>query len=416
MSPTKQGARRSVWVLAIVAAASVAACSSWGYVGSIRDDHGTYYRVKVKLAYKGEPQDFDIVVGCNVREIIYRDNSSTHEVGLVPTVFGRRMSDGKGLVVRPPEACNGETTANGHVQPDLLPVVVVYHDAETLSFGIAYMSEDAYDNPLSVLKFGGATIEKATRAEFEEFRRAQPNLVRRESYWSSLDSDNGLKEKHFKRLTRPFGNSCKGYRRFRIPQAMRSLVRRHWPDGHPVYWRANTYEAEHEIVQAFIDSPLIKSDRTKDMPGPWDTLAHTGNSNLGLITRTGGGFASAAHGVHFPTAFYPATTDYDPHLWPLDLMQWGAYLAAKDVFVVDNIDFRDGRMRGFAYCSGYFRQTRESVPSLARIDQLPKVIRIDGQDVASMRPVGPGAQWLFERDEYLFEYFDINLESTRGDI
>ena len=29
-------------------------------------DHGNYFRLKVKVAYKGEPQDFDIVVGCNV--------------------------------------------------------------------------------------------------------------------------------------------------------------------------------------------------------------------------------------------------------------------------------------------------------------------------------------------------------------
>lgn len=139
---------------------------------SVTDNRSTYFRLKVKLAYKGEPQDFDIVVGCNVRQINYAYGGRTYEPGLIPTVFGRRMSDGKGLVVRPPDACQGQTTDNGKVQPDLLPVVVVYENAETLDFGIAYLSEDAYESPLSVLKFGGATIEKATRAEFglPEFR------------------------------------------------------------------------------------------------------------------------------------------------------------------------------------------------------------------------------------------------------
>jgi hypothetical protein len=92
----------------------------------------------------------------------------------VPTVFGRRMSDGKGLVIRPPTACRGETNANGEVQPDLLPIIVVLDEADILDFGIVYLSEDAYESPLSAPKFSGATIEKATRAEFDKFRRTQP--------------------------------------------------------------------------------------------------------------------------------------------------------------------------------------------------------------------------------------------------
>jgi len=147
----------------------------WSFVRSIENDRGTYYRLKVKLTYKGEPQDFDVVIGCNVHQINYKDGGRTYEVGLVPTVFGRRMSDGKALVVRPPAACKGQTTANRGVAPDLLPLVVVYDDAKTLSFGTAYLSEDAYDSPLSVLKFGGAKIEKATRDDFDEFRHTQTN-------------------------------------------------------------------------------------------------------------------------------------------------------------------------------------------------------------------------------------------------
>ena len=32
----------------------------WSFVKSVEQDQGTYYRLKVKLTYKGEPQDFDI--------------------------------------------------------------------------------------------------------------------------------------------------------------------------------------------------------------------------------------------------------------------------------------------------------------------------------------------------------------------
>lgn len=39
----------------------------WSFVKSVEYDRGTFYRLKVDVAYKGEPVAFDIVVGCNVR-------------------------------------------------------------------------------------------------------------------------------------------------------------------------------------------------------------------------------------------------------------------------------------------------------------------------------------------------------------
>jgi len=197
----------------------------WSFVRSIAQDEGTYYRLKVKLTYKGEPQDFDIVVGCNVRRITYKDGSGTYEAGLIPTVFGRRMSDGKGLVVRPPNACQGETTANGRIRQDLMPIIVVYDDAETLDFGTAYMSDDAYDSPISVLSFGGATIERASRRDFDEFRRTHSNLVSRESYWSSAPDD-VLRRLKLARAPAPWAHVCEGYERFRVPEAARAWCRR----------------------------------------------------------------------------------------------------------------------------------------------------------------------------------------------
>ena len=77
----------------------------WSFTEKAEIDRGTYFRLKVDFAYKGEPQHFDIVVGCNVLNIRYKDGSGTYEAGLVPTVYGRRMSDGKAVVVRPPDAC-----------------------------------------------------------------------------------------------------------------------------------------------------------------------------------------------------------------------------------------------------------------------------------------------------------------------
>jgi hypothetical protein len=146
-------------------------------VKSAGDDRATYFRLRVNLAYRGEPLDFDIVVGCNVRITTYKDNDRTVEVGVAPMLYGLKMTDGHGVVVKPPEACEVETTENGKVPKTLLPLVVTYENADAPWFGIAYASHDAYDSPLSQLKFFGASIEKATREEWREWRRTEaPNF------------------------------------------------------------------------------------------------------------------------------------------------------------------------------------------------------------------------------------------------
>ncbi len=291
----------------------------WSFVKSIEQDQGTYYRLKVKLTYKGEPQDFDIVVGCNVRRITYKDGSGTYEAGLIPTVFGRRMSDGKGLVVRPPNACQGETTANGRIRADLMPIVVVYDNADTLDFGTAYISDDAYDSPLSVLKFGGATVAPATRSDFDEFRSAQPNLVSRESYWSRAPDD-VLTRMHIDRAPRTWAHICEGYKRFRIPDTARAAVRARWPEERPEYWVLDTYENAPAIFGDGF-TQLIRIDREAESPHPAAAFQWPGDdaADFGAMRRTptpGGAIAGA---------YYPSADDYRLDQWPVDRNNWPAY-------------------------------------------------------------------------------------------
>ncbi|WP_126256376.1 hypothetical protein [Bradyrhizobium sp. LVM 105] len=46
---------------------------NWNFTKSVERDNSIYYRLKVRLTYKGEPQNFDIVVGCNVKQTNYMD-------------------------------------------------------------------------------------------------------------------------------------------------------------------------------------------------------------------------------------------------------------------------------------------------------------------------------------------------------
>jgi hypothetical protein len=382
---------------------------------SITDDRDTYYRLKVKLAYKGEPQDFDIVVGCNVHQIFYKDGGRTYEAGLIPTVFGRRMSDGKGLVVRPPSACRGETTANGKVQPDLLPVVVVYDSADTLDFGIAYLSDDAYASPLSVLKFGGATIEKATKAEFEEFRRTQENLVTRSIFWTGAAGADVLKRMNVEPAAKPFARICEGYQRYRLSDELGSLVRQYWPEGHPHYW-ASTYEAERALHSSVFKSrTTLQSDGEGDTPHqPWIFI--DGAADFGMPTRGGGGLASTVRGSQFASAYYPAASGYRVDKWPADKKDWPRYIASVDRVADMHIDFGAGRTRGFAYCTARAFPDRSLNSALSD----KRVFgRIDAEDVAAVRaPGGPSfiPLWIMDRDEYTFHYFHISLGSVRGDV
>jgi hypothetical protein len=353
----------------------------------ITNDHGTYYRLKVKLAYKGEPQDFDIVVGCNVRQIFYKDGGSTYEAGLIPTVFGRRMSDGKGLVVRPPNACRGETTSNGKIGPNLLPVVVVYDNAETLDFGTAYLSDDAYENPLSVLKFSGATVEKATRADFERFRRAQKNLVTRSIFWSGAAGADVLKRMNVQPAVKPFARLCEGYQRYSLSGEERSLVQLYWPKGDPTYW-ASTFSAEHALHGAIL----------KQLPWTF----HEGAADFGMPRRGG--------------AFFPASSDYRLDKWPTDEKDWPGYAASVEKVADMHIDFQAGQTKGFAYCSvrAFPDKDLNDVLSAKR-----RFALFDTSDVTAARaPRGPSfiPLWIMERDEYAFWYFYLSLGSMRGDV
>jgi hypothetical protein len=379
---------------------------------SAEQDKGPYFRLKVQLAYMGEPQHFDIVVGCKVLSHIH--DNITHR-GLVPTVFGRRMRDGKGLVVRPPRACDGQTAANGEVQPDLLPIVIVYDDADTLDFGTAYLSEDAYNSPLSVLKFGGARIEKASRDDFDEFRRTQTNLVTREVYWSALASDSVLAQMHLERPAKPWGHVCEGYTRYRLPEELRAVVRLNWPSSRPDYWLPDTFDTENKLKHMITSSLHIQSDDKDSLPRPIRQLggAYEESTNIGLRTRSGGGLVSPTRGKLFPGAFYPSTYDDRANKWPTDSREKAEYLAAHNYFAYADIDFRGGVTKGFAYCATRIGFRDASL--MRSLLQKSTITRVDSQIIRNRRPAQTPNS-IFERDEYVLIHFQIYLESTGGDV
>jgi hypothetical protein len=218
---------------------------------------GSYFRLKIGLSHKGEPIDMDIVVGCGVRITESRlTGNSVDIMSMYPFVYAMPISGGHAVLVRTVEIsgggdyrlCRGGTTANGTVPKDWLPVIVWYDRADDLSHGIAYLTQDAYENPNSQLEFHGAVVEPAARSDFDSFMATKPhNLVPAYSAdWMCCTHAPFIRE--VKDITPeiaadprkawPFSlhPTCRGVKRLPLTAQQRERVRELWPADHPHIW------------------------------------------------------------------------------------------------------------------------------------------------------------------------------------
>lgn len=389
----------------------------WSFTQSVSTDTGTYFRLQVRVAYKDEPVDFDIVVGCNVRRTGYKDGSSSVEVGMVPVVFGKRMPDNKGLVVRAPDACGGRYIKEGWIADDLLPVMVVYDDADTLAFGTAYMSEDAYESPLSVLRFGWATITTATRQEFDAFRKEQTNLVGRNAFHSARMGPELLRSRGLE-LAVPFGSTCHTYHRFRIPEALREQVRRSWPSDRPRYWWPG-YTPTFTLLDKLQRDVGEESRRLDEWIGSSTPEGGIGRAHGGGRIR-----APALAGLARPApSFFPLFSDIRAGEWPLKMEEWPAFMKRKTPFIGERIDFQNGDMRGFAYCYRIQYADSEKLTADQRniiiVSQASAAaIRLVDRDKITNAPTSMSSNLnlFIENDEFIFRKTSIFLEGTGSDV
>jgi hypothetical protein len=118
------------------------------------EERGSYYfRLKAKYSHAGQPVDFDIVVGCGIRVDRYHGGDSGFLASRYPRFFVQRTHDNHAVMQIVPIACRGETTESGIVPADFLPGVIWFDTPGDYRFGIAYVSEDAFESPNGQLKF-----------------------------------------------------------------------------------------------------------------------------------------------------------------------------------------------------------------------------------------------------------------------
>jgi hypothetical protein len=383
---------------------------------SIQVDRGTYYRLKVNLAYKGAPLTFDIVVGCKVRVTTYKDNDRTVEVGVAPMAYGLKMPDGRGIVVRPPEACGGETTANGKVPATLLPLIVTYEKADEPWFGLAYASDEAFESPIAELKFFSATIDKASRQEWDDWRRteAPKNFVTYDLL--GVNPSNRFENVRWKPGKRFMGSQCLGLARVKLADAAREIVRAQWPANKPTYWYPND-----EARKALRARPDAEAGRPEWLFEGYRASQHqpaSANFFPGLRRREPGAlifFREYVAGTMFPsrTDLTPNLLDPDGHL-PQEM-------AGKSLLSWSETELRP-ELRGFAYCDNV--QNIDGLPSAisGTLNLYRFVNRINGEVIQEYPPRNAGKNGrtnfalALERDEYVYFYRNYGLSNIFGGL
>jgi hypothetical protein len=379
----------------------------WSFTKSVEvknagQDGGYYYRFKASYIYKGEPLDFDIVVGCNVSVTTYKDNDRTVEVVLVPTIFGLKTKDDHGVAVHLPQACHGETTQNGRVPKTLLPLVVTYQTADEPWSGVAYASEDAYDSPRSELKFLGATINRATSEEWQAWREtgAKKNFI---TYaLLGINPRNMWDFPKWKPGYRVMASQCRSASRVRVPEPVRELARQFWPDDKPSYWFPSSPMRSALWSMAYDkknQNPLLfEGNRFKDY------YAVFGGDN-GLARREPG--AEIFFNRNVEGDVYPARSDLSINrLEPSG--ELSAEMKAKERLDYSAVEIQPG-LRGFAFCD-------TSVISIGGVPKWPNQYRyanrINGQQISeTLMEQGTNYDIAFERDEYILFFRTYELAS-----
>jgi hypothetical protein len=374
-------------------------------------DKGYFYRLKASFEIKGngERVDFDYVVACNIRLTRWKDGGLSNDSTFSPRVMVMPTASGQAVMLKTLNECSGLTSENGDVPPDILPIAIWFDSVEDLSNGVGYVSEDAYDNPLGKLMFHGARIDRATRADWEAWRkRAADEYAER----GALPGPWGYDYPDNLNINNPDGAKyvagCDGYRRLKLPANMREKFRALWPQEHPRFW-ALPNQDDSKI------SGLISDPKQPSPPslGPWGSrFGAPGDSAAnGASLRSG---RQVGRGHHIPTRW---PTETYPFLWrsvssALPLIATPP-TSPSDVYV-QKLDFRDGALNGFAAC-----QNRWNLSGLAIEEVDPgwkktkrhvfmvddQVVRVGhGESIRLLQPT-----FMQERDDYVFISFAFGL-------
>lgn len=385
-----------VFVILAIVALILPACGGTGVTKSVNDS-AYFYRLHAKYSHDGEPIDIDVVVGCSVKVTEYRGGDSGFLAAIFPRLYVHQTRDGHEVMQILPLICRGETTANGLIPADFLPGVIWFEKAGDRRFGIAHVSEDAFENPNGKLKFHGATVKKATLAEWNAFRkRAAGNEGFRERYYNNRlgqgEAERIVASRGADLAAGSAGLDCSGVHRHELSAAARAELRKYWPAHRPRFWIAET-----DGVWAW--NALQEMEKTTPIfSNGFRLQQHAINYGFkGFATRARGGEAYAKSRRHVPPEFFPLQWDRGVPWIFSDRVARSPYLGA-------DVDLQNGRNKGFFYCFRRLSPTLGLETVLPNVRQRHAQTRVDGYAV--WLPKQQGWNWapriFFQEDRYLY--------------
>ena len=365
-----------------------------------------FFRFKAKYTVKatGEVIQFDLVRPCRA---LYATDMNGSSISIGPGkfdpasyfgnvgIFPKVTADNHLIIIHIPFKCDGGTTANGGWPADMLPWTTWFDDADNLTFGWMYATEDAYKSPLATITFDGASIEAADKNDFLE--------------WQKHAGDNFRPSKM---VVHPFGftfndrvhkdipSSCFGVRRLGLPEDIKELARAAWPASHPRYWTidASIAEGKSEAAEKLKNAVWGPGSLSRVFDG-FPKGAFLWGTDVADFPQT---IPTRGHpnGLQ-PPVFYPVVGDPygKPFLTP-------ERLASNELFFdVDPSPDRHGFLGCYMYGSYGEPFYRDLVGDM---DSRVIVWRIGGERVFGQpreNPRGPaGPSLIFERDEFWFNH------------
>lgn len=402
----------SAWLIVLGAIGAQHASAQGRAAQTYSKDNGYFYRLRAAFELKatGEKIDFDYVVACNIRVTRWRDGGLSDDTTFSPRVMIQATADGHAVMLKTLNACSGLTSENDDVPPDVLPIAIWFDGVDDLSNGLAYVSEDAYDNSLGKLKFRGARVDRATRADWEAWRKkASEAYVQRGALPGPWGYDYSYGKAEFESESGRYVRSCDGYSRLKLPESVRAKIRPLWPSGRPRFW-ALPNEDDAKIAR------LLNDTAVTEPPGvePWlkrfgSPASGAGVDWSGAPVRSG---RWVGHRPHVPSRW---PSENFPFLWPpmtSALPMTVPAPSARTESYVQKLEFRDGALNGFAACNNLkdanLTRIKAVDPAWA---QKPHVFMVDGERVreARGRPHGLAPTFVLERDEYVFVHFGMGL-------
>ncbi len=367
-------------------------------------DFQEYFRVKASLVHeKDEPVEIDVVIGCRteLRQILGEGVSG--RMVRVPYTYGVRTKGGQAVIMQTPTICGEDPTKA--VPDDYLPMLFYAPDADNLEFMIAYLSEMAYEQPVSKLQFKKATITRATEEEYDEWKRsAAPNVVPDKNVESRFAHyfGGGIFPAGDPKNKKPV--SCRSVVRVPIAEEFREEIRALWPLERPRFWVPKMNGKRFSQISYQSGEVARKASYFgKDLPG--DISHHL--EGKGIHRKSGQGSIPVGSRKY---AFGELLRVPYSRSSGLPWHKLGEPLLSIDV----RLDLADGADRGFAYC---YRDLAHV--EMHYRDNITREWRfvVDGRSVASVARAGTifSPTSIVEGDEFVFvdSTFSLNPELAR---